>query len=104
MESAFKFGRQPLRSRETVHLARSSDRVTSARVYPRRCSLKRPAFSLCVLALLMPASSVQAQTKHTPSFTESLSLKAINGEQISPDGKFIAYRLRETDWKENAYV
>lgn len=45
-----------------------------------------------------------AQTKHTPSLEESLSLKTINGARISPDGKFIAYRVRETDWKENAYV
>src|SRR5215470_12444200 len=45
-----------------------------------------------------------AQDKHAPSLTESLSLKRISGQQISPDGKFIAYRIRETDWKENAYV
>ena len=45
-----------------------------------------------------------AQTRHTPSLEESLSLKTIGGARISPDGRFIAYRVRETDWKENAYV
>jgi dipeptidyl aminopeptidase/acylaminoacyl peptidase len=44
------------------------------------------------------------QAKHTPTLEESLSLKTIAGARISPDGKFIAYRVRETDWKENAYV
>ena len=55
------------------------------------------------LALLF-AATLHAQTKHTPSLDESLQLKNITGPRISPDGRFIAYRLRETDWKENAYV
>jgi dipeptidyl aminopeptidase/acylaminoacyl peptidase len=66
--------------------------------------LQKHATSLPALTLLLLVSQSRAQTKHTPSLTESLSLKAINGQQISPDGKFIAYRLRETDWKENAYL
>ena len=60
--------------------------------------------SLAALTLLFLASGSCAQTKHTPSLNESLSLKAISGHEISPDGKFVAYRLRETDWKENTYV
>ena len=60
--------------------------------------------SLAALTLLFLASGSCAQTKHTPSLNESLSLKAISGHEISPDGKFVAYRLRQTDWKENAYV
>jgi dipeptidyl aminopeptidase/acylaminoacyl peptidase len=47
---------------------------------------------------------LHAQAKHTPSLEDSLSLRAISGSRISPDGRFIAYRVRETDWKENAYV
>jgi dipeptidyl aminopeptidase/acylaminoacyl peptidase len=54
--------------------------------------------------VLLFATAVPAQTKHTPSLDESLQLKSITGPRISPDGRFIAYRLRETDWKENAYV
>src|ERR1700731_1083383 len=50
------------------------------------------------------SSALNAQMKHTPSLEESLSLKTIGGARISPDGRFIAYRVRETDWKENAYV
>jgi dipeptidyl aminopeptidase/acylaminoacyl peptidase len=62
-----------------------------------RCGLMAAFTFLCCGALF-------SQTKHTPSLEESLSLKTIGGARISPDGKFIAYRLRETDWKENAYV
>jgi dipeptidyl aminopeptidase/acylaminoacyl peptidase len=61
-------------------------------------------FSSLVLALFLAASLPAQTTKHTPSLDESLRLKAITGPHISPDGRFIAYRLRETDWKENAYV
>jgi len=70
--------------------------------------LNQPARSLCVLALVcscqLLGNPLSAQEKHVPALTESLSLKSINGFEISPDGKFIAYRVRETDWKENAYV
>jgi len=57
------------------------------------------------LALLTSfAAGLGAQSKHTPSLEESLGLKTLSGGRISPDGRFIAYRVRETDWKENAYV
>ena len=53
---------------------------------------------------LLVAGTTWAQEKHTPTLTESLSLRAISSEQISPDGKFVAYRVRETNWKENEYA
>ena len=34
----------------------------------------------------------------------SSSLKGINGNQISPDGRYVAYRVRETNWEDNLYV
>src|SRR5215813_12660243 len=71
---------------------------------PRRCPLNKLAPVVAVLALLGSSHRLQGQSKHTPTLTESLSLKGLSGQQISPDGKFIAYRVRETDWKENAYI
>jgi dipeptidyl aminopeptidase/acylaminoacyl peptidase len=50
------------------------------------------------------AAAGNAQQKHTPSFEEALSLKTASNVKISPDGRYVAYRVRETDWKENAYV
>ena len=49
-------------------------------------------------------ANLGAQTKHTPTFEEQLSLRSLSGPRISPDGRYIAYRVRETDWKDNAYV
>src|SRR6202000_925596 len=32
------------------------------------------------------------------------SLKSLSGQEISPDGRYVAYRVRETDWEDNLYV
>ncbi len=53
--------------------------------------------------LTLPASQF-AQTKHTATLEEALSLKLINSPKISPDGRYVAYRLRETNWKGNEFL
>jgi dipeptidyl aminopeptidase/acylaminoacyl peptidase len=50
------------------------------------------------------ASITFAQTKHPPTIDEQLSVKVISGNQISPDGRYVAYRVRETNWEDNLYV
>jgi len=62
----------------------------------------RMALALALITAF--AAGLGAQSKHTPSLEESLGLKTLSGGRISPDGRFIAYRVRETDWKDNAYV
>ena len=67
--------------------------------------MKMVARMALALALITAfAAGLGAQSKHTPSLEESLGLKTLSGGRISPDGRFIAYRVRETDWKDNAYV
>jgi dipeptidyl aminopeptidase/acylaminoacyl peptidase len=61
------------------------------------------ALRLVVLAALLPRL-LSAQAKHTPTLEETVSLKTINSPKISPDGGFVAYRVREANWKENEYV
>src|SRR6266850_2839377 len=61
-------------------------------------------FGFALAVAVFWGGSMPAQTKHAPTLEESLNLKTIGGARISPDGRFIAYRVRETDWKENAYV
>ncbi len=56
-----------------------------------------------ILCLLLPAL-LCGQAKHTPTLDELLSLKTIRSPKLSPDGRLVAYQLRETDWKDNAYV
>src|SRR5208282_2317839 len=75
----------------------------------RRCAGGAPMRLIARLELALAlftvfAAGLGAQSKHTPSLEESLELKTLSGARISPDGRFIAYRVRETDWKENAYL
>jgi len=44
------------------------------------------------------------QTTHTPTLDEFMSLKSINSARISPDGRFVAYARRETNWKDNSFA
>jgi dipeptidyl aminopeptidase/acylaminoacyl peptidase len=61
------------------------------------------AFVILVVVSAMP-DLVRAQAAHTPTLEESLSLRLISSPRISPDGRYIAYAQRETNWKENAFV
>ena len=44
------------------------------------------------------------QAMHTPTLDEMLSLRTISSAKISPDGQLVAFRVRETNWKDNTYV
>jgi dipeptidyl aminopeptidase/acylaminoacyl peptidase len=50
--------------------------------------------------LLAFAVSLGAQT---PTFEQSLNLKSASSPRLSPDGRFIAYTVSETNWDENAF-
>lgn len=39
----------------------------------------------------------------TPSIEQSLNLKSAGGPRISPDGRYVAYQVQETNWEENAF-
>jgi dipeptidyl aminopeptidase/acylaminoacyl peptidase len=55
------------------------------------------------LAVAMPGL-LWAQSKQTPTLDETLSLRTINSARISPDGAYVAYRVRQANWKDNEYV
>lgn len=50
------------------------------------------------LNLLIPAQS------RVPTVDDLLNVKTLGGARISPDGKWVAYTLGETDWKQDAFV
>lgn len=60
------------------------------------------AISLTALAVISPL--LPAQDRHASSLEESLSLKLLNSPKISPDARFVAYDIRETDWKDNQFI
>ncbi|HKD91018.1 MAG TPA: hypothetical protein VKB56_03915, partial [Terriglobales bacterium] len=51
------------------------------------------------LLLAIPLSAA-----HTPSFEESLSLRAAGTPKVSPDGHFVVWSVSQADWKQNSYV
>jgi dipeptidyl aminopeptidase/acylaminoacyl peptidase len=56
-----------------------------------------------VLAFFIPGFAI-AQSAHTPTIDEMLSLSHIDSEKISPDGRLVAYGVRQANWKDNEYV
>lgn len=56
--------------------------------------------ALLVLAVVLCANSASGQT---PTIDQSLNLNTVAGPRISPDGRFVAYTIQETNWDENAF-
>src|ERR1700730_18509281 len=65
---------------------------------------------LCVAGLVAAGRAVPASQrapialpKAPPTVDQILSLKRAGSPEISPDGRFVAYTVRETNWDDNAY-
>src|SRR5258708_1752870 len=63
--------------------------------------LKRSIIFLLFVASL--TLTTQAQ-RRIPTIDDLLNVKSLGGAQISPDGKWVAYTVSESDFKQNAYV
>jgi|HubBroStandDraft_6_1064221.scaffolds.fasta_scaffold79958_3 dipeptidyl aminopeptidase/acylaminoacyl peptidase len=53
------------------------------------------------LAAFFCATFTAAQV---PSIDQSLSFKSVQNAEISPDGRFVAYTVQETNWEDNEFV
>jgi dipeptidyl aminopeptidase/acylaminoacyl peptidase len=66
-------------------------------------------FLVVSLVILSGVTALHGQTAATstasaaPNVDQILSLKRAGAPEISPDGRFVAYTLRETNWDDNAY-
>jgi dipeptidyl aminopeptidase/acylaminoacyl peptidase len=56
---------------------------------------------ILVFVLLVASPFLTAQT--APTVDQILSLKRAGSPEISPDGRMVAYTVRETNWDENAF-
>jgi dipeptidyl aminopeptidase/acylaminoacyl peptidase len=56
----------------------------------------RTFYFACVLAVTALAQ--------TPTIDQSLGMKSVSGAEISPDGRYVAYTVQETNWDENEFV
>ena len=61
--------------------------------------------STAAVAVLLAIASPSAQAPAVSSLTVDalISLKRVGSPAISPDGKLVAYTIRETNWDENGY-
>jgi dipeptidyl aminopeptidase/acylaminoacyl peptidase len=59
------------------------------------------SLSLCVLG--WPPARTEAQGQVRPTIDDVINLKRVGSPAISPDGKRVAYTVREANWDENAY-
>ena len=67
----------------------------------------RKLFLSCFIAAAAASLSAQSASnavrKLPPTVDQILSLKHAGTPEISPDGRWVAYTIRETNWDENAY-
>src|SRR5436190_15431393 len=67
----------------------------------------RNTFVLVCLAAAATALHAQSPSppppKVAPTIDQILSLKQAGSPEISPDGRRVAYTIRETNWDDNAY-
>ena len=62
--------------------------------------------AVAIVAATAATISVRAQIalpKVAPTVDQILSLKRAGSPEISPDGRWVAYTVRETNWDDNAY-
>ena len=65
--------------------------------------MNRKFLALCSLCLCVSVARTWTQSSGAPSIDDILNLKRVGTPAISPDGRQVAYTIRETNWDENAY-
>lgn len=67
--------------------------------------MRPPGWKTVLLLLVFAALSAapRAQPAKAPTIDQLLELKRAGSPAISPDGRFVAYTIRETDWEDDAY-
>jgi dipeptidyl aminopeptidase/acylaminoacyl peptidase len=58
---------------------------------------------LCLAALVAVLVATAVAAQGVPTIEQLVSLKRVGSPVISPDGRRVAYTVRETNWEENAY-
>src|SRR5215510_11728296 len=64
----------------------------------------RQLSTLAACAVLATVCAFADGARHVPTLDELLTIKAVNGTQISPDGKWIAYTMGFGDFKQDAFI
>jgi dipeptidyl aminopeptidase/acylaminoacyl peptidase len=72
--------------------------------YEESHMLKRLILILPVWLFLFVSTGFPAEVPRVPTVDDLLNLKAIGGAVISPDGKWVAYTISNSDFKQDAFV
>ena len=59
--------------------------------------LSKAFAALCLSALALTGATA-------PTIDQSLSMKSVSGAQISPDGRYVAYSVQQTNWEDDEFV
>ncbi len=59
--------------------------------------------SLLLVSALPASAHAQSASANAPSIDDLISMKRVGAPSISPDGKWVAYTVRETNWDDNSY-
>ena len=62
-----------------------------------------PRLGASALALVLWSAAALAQVPSTPSIDDVINLKRVGTPAISPNGRHVAFTIRETNWDNNAY-
>lgn len=65
--------------------------------------MSRFALVIAVLGLSASVAGTAAQAPGAPSIDDLINLKRAGGPVISPDGRQVAFTVRETNWDDNSY-
>src|SRR5688572_21598063 len=66
-------------------------------------STSRLRVALVFAGVAVAAAGVRTQPAPGPSIDDIINLKRVGAPAISPDGRQVAYTIRETNWDDNAY-
>ncbi len=66
--------------------------------------LERSAFFFIFPLVLHGSSAGAGEKGRVPSIDDLLTIKSVGAVHISPDGKWVAYTVRQTDFKADAFI
>ena len=97
---ALKYSFEETRQDQPLLIPRLDPILRAMKNAARRWQLLR---SRSVAAVLGAQTAPTALPRAAPTVDQILSLKRAGSPEISPDGRWVAYTVRETNWDDNAY-
>ena len=59
---------------------------------------------MCKVSLLLLILFCAIGCAQTPTIDQSLSMQSVQSAEISPDGRYVAYTVQQTNWEDDEFV